>query len=94
MGGDNSCLSVTIIEVALIVSIMLASPEAASTLGRDTVFAAVMITTNGIIGVSVLAATWRKPTSSFNSEGSGAALGAIATIAALSLVLPSFTRST
>lgn len=93
-GAIILALAVTIIEVALIVSIMLASPQSAATLGRDTVFAAVMITTNGIIGVAVFAATLRAPTSSFNSEGSGAALGAIATIATLSLVLPTFTRST
>lgn len=91
LGAIILALAVTIIEVALIVSIMLASPASAATLGRDTVFAAVMITTNGIIGVSVVAATLRSPTSSFNSEGSGAALGAIATIAVLSLVLPTFT---
>jgi Ca2+:H+ antiporter len=50
-----------------------------------------MITVNGIIGFSVVAATLRSSTSSFNSEGSGAALGAIATIATLGLVLPTFT---
>lgn len=90
-GAVILALAVTIIEVSLIVSILLASGEAAASLGRDTVFAAVMITTNGIIGLSVVAATLRSSTSSFNSEGSGAALGAIAVIATLSLVIPSFT---
>jgi Ca2+:H+ antiporter len=90
-GAIILAVAVTIIEVTLIVSIMVQSPEAAAGLGRDTVFAAVMITTNGIIGLSVIAATLRSSTSSFNSEGSGAALGAIATIATLSLVVPTFT---
>lgn len=90
-GAIVLALAVTIIEVALIVSIILTSPGEVAGLGRDTVFAAVMITTNGIVGFSVVAATRRSATSSFNSEGSGAALGAIATIATLSLVLPTFT---
>jgi len=90
LGAIILAVAVTIIEVTLIVSIMVESGEAASGLGRDTVFAAVMITTNGIIGLSVIAATLRSSTSSFNSEGSGAALGAIATIATLSLVVPTF----
>jgi Ca2+:H+ antiporter len=91
LGAVILALAVTIIEVSLIVSILLVSGESAATLGRDTVFAAVMIATNGIIGLSVVAATLRSPTSSFNSEGSGAALGAIAVIATLSLVIPRFT---
>lgn len=90
-GAVILALAVTTIEVSLIVSVLLASGESAASLGRDTVFAAVMIATNGIIGLSVVAATLRSSTSSFNSEGSGAALGAIAVIATLSLVVPSFT---
>jgi len=90
-GAIILALSVTIIEVGIILSVMLEAGSSASTLGRDTVFAAVMITVNGIIGFSVVAATLRSSTSSFNSEGSGAALGAIATIATLALVLPTFT---
>lgn len=91
LGAIILALAVTIIEVTLIVVIIVNAQGNVAGLGRDTVFAAVMITTNGIIGLSVVAATLRSPTSSFNSEGSGAALGAIATIATLSLVLPNFT---
>jgi len=94
LGAIILALAVTIIEVTLIVIIITSAEGNIAGLGRDTVFAAVMITTNGIIGLSVVAATLRSPTSSFNSEGSGAALGAIATIATLSLVLPSFTTGT
>jgi Ca2+:H+ antiporter len=90
-GAILLALSVTVIEVGIILAIMFEAGSSASTLGRDTVFAAVMITVNGIIGFSVVAATLRSSTSSFNSEGSGAALGAIATIATLGLVLPTFT---
>src|SRR5258708_13105581 len=49
-------LAVTLIEVALIVSLMAAGGEEAAGLARDTVFAAVMIILNGIIGLSLLVA--------------------------------------
>jgi Ca2+:H+ antiporter len=92
IGALILALAVTVIEVGLIVAIMLSSEGAAATLGRDTVFAAIMITCNGIVGFSIVAASLKNTTLSFNSEGSGAALSAIATIATLSLVLPVFTR--
>src|SRR6478609_6415113 len=44
-------LAVTVIETALIVSVMLAAPTEKAGLARDTVFAAVMIVCNGIVGV-------------------------------------------
>ena len=47
-------VSVTAIEVALIVSLMLAGGPDAATLARDTVFAAVMIILNGIIGLCLV----------------------------------------
>src|SRR5262245_48359120 len=43
-------VAVTIIEVALIVSVMIAAPAEKAGLARDTVFAAVMIVCNGIVG--------------------------------------------
>ena len=47
-------LCITIIEVALIVSLMVAGGKQAITLARDTIFAAVMIILNGIIGICIL----------------------------------------
>jgi Ca2+:H+ antiporter len=86
-------VAVTVIEVALIVTIMVdGGPESAS-LARDTVFAAVMITCNGIVGLSLLVAALRNHVAVFNAEGSGAALATVATLATLSLVLPTFTTS-
>src|SRR3954454_16845242 len=43
-------VAVTVIEVALIVTLMITTGAKAETLARDTVFAAVMITCNGIVG--------------------------------------------
>ena len=59
-------VAVTVIEVALIVTLMVSGGSETSTLARDTVFAAVMITTNGIVGVCLLVgrcgAAWPRST--------------------------------
>ncbi|OBG74630.1 ionic transporter y4hA [Mycobacterium sp. E2462] len=85
--------AVTIIEVALIVELMASGGNEAATLARDTAFAALMITTNGIAGLSLLLGSRRYGVTLFNAEGSGAALATLTTLATLSLVLPSFTTS-
>ncbi|CAM5493792.1 hypothetical protein SGRIM128S_02638 [Streptomyces griseomycini] len=86
-------VAVTVIEVALIVTLMLDGGDKSATLARDTVFAAVMITCNGILGLSLLVGSLRHGTAVFNPEGTGAALATVATLATLSLVLPTFTTS-
>ncbi|MGW0814857.1 calcium:proton antiporter [Streptomyces viridiviolaceus] len=86
-------VAVTVIEVALIVTLMADGGDKGATLARDTVFAAVMITCNGVVGLSLLVASLRHGTAVFNPEGTGAALATVATLATLSLVLPTFTTS-
>ncbi|SPF00763.1 calcium:proton antiporter [Streptomyces sp. MA5143a] len=86
-------VAVTIIEVALIVTLMADGGAKSSTLARDTVFAAVMITCNGILGLCLLVGSLRHGLAVFNPEGTGAALATVATLATLSLVLPTFTTS-
>ncbi|GAA4198552.1 calcium:proton antiporter [Microbispora amethystogenes] len=86
-------VAVTVIEVALIISLTVSGGPAASSLARDTVFAAVMITCNGIVGLSLLMAALRRRVAVFNAEGTGAALATVATLATLSLVLPAFTTT-
>ncbi|MFE0577138.1 calcium:proton antiporter [Streptomyces sp. NPDC058874] len=86
-------VAVTVIEVALIVTLMADGGDKSATLARDTVFAAVMITCNGVVGVSLLVGALRNRIAVFNPEGSGAALATVATLATLSLVLPTFTTS-
>ncbi|MCW2788532.1 MAG: ionic transporter y4hA [Aeromicrobium sp.] len=85
-------VAVTVIEVALIVTLVTTGAEGSETLARDTVFAAIMITTNGIVGISLLAATLNRQVAHFNAEGTGSALAAVGTIATLCLVLPTFTE--
>ncbi|MEU6801027.1 calcium:proton antiporter [Streptomyces neyagawaensis] len=86
-------VAVTIIEVALIVTLMADGGDKSSTLARDTVFAAVMITCNGILGLCLLVGSLRHGLAVFNPEGTGAALATVATLATLSLVLPTFTTT-
>jgi Ca2+:H+ antiporter len=86
-------VAVTIIEVALIVTLMISGGEGTAELARDTVFAAVMITCNGIVGLSLLLGALRHGVVSFNAEGTGAALATVTTLAVLSLVLPTFTQA-
>jgi Ca2+:H+ antiporter len=85
--------AVTIIEVALIVELMASGGNEAATLARDTAFAALMITTNGIAGLSLSWASRRYGVTLFNAEGSGAALATLTTLATLSLAMPAFTIS-
>jgi Ca2+:H+ antiporter len=91
-GSIVLAVAVTVIEVGLIIMLMLGGKGDTSELARDTVFAAVMITCNGIVGLTLLLAS-RRTTPRFNAEGAGAALGVVAVLATLTLVLPSFTTS-
>ncbi|WP_132211386.1 calcium:proton antiporter [Kribbella steppae] len=86
-------LAVTIIEVALIVTLMASGGAKASTLARDTVFAAVMITCNGILGLSLVVGSLRHHVQEFRVRASNSALTVMIALVTLSLVLPTFTTS-
>jgi Ca2+:H+ antiporter len=86
-------VAVTVIEVALIVTLMVSADSDTSTLARDTVFAAVMLTCNAIVGLSLLAVALRGEIATFSSEGTATALATVLTLATLSLVVPTFTTS-
>lgn len=86
-------VAVTIIEVALIITLMSSGKPGTETLARDTVFAAVMITVNGIVGLSLLLGAIRHNVPRFNAEGTGSALAVVATLVTLTLVLPTFTTT-
>ncbi len=87
-------LAVTLIEVALIASLMAAGGEQAAGLARDTVFAAVMIILNGIIGLCLLVGGLMHRQQSFSLDGVGAALVALGAIVILTLVFPNYTVTT
>ena len=86
-------IAVTVIEVGLIVSLMLANREAASTLARDTVFAAGMIILNLLLGLCLIAAARHQKEARFTRTGATAALSTLATLMVLTLILPNHTTS-
>jgi Ca2+:H+ antiporter len=87
-------LAVTLIEVALVVSLMMAGGADAAALARDTVFAAVMIILNGIIGLCLVVGGAKHSQQSFSLDGVSAALVALATIVIMTLVFPNYTVTT
>jgi Ca2+:H+ antiporter len=93
LGSLILAVAVTVIEVALIVTLMVGDPVHGATLARDTVFAAVMLSLNGIVGLSLLVGALRHHLAVFNPEGTGSALATVITLAGLTLVLPTFTTS-
>jgi Ca2+:H+ antiporter len=86
-------VAITVIEVALIVSMMLAGGPDTATLPRDTIYAAVMIIGTGVVGICLLAGGLRHHAQSFRLEGTNGALSALVALTGLSLVLPTFTTS-
>jgi Ca2+:H+ antiporter len=86
-------VAVTVIEVALIVTLMVTGSGDTSTLARDTVFAAAMITLTGIAGLALVVGAVKHHLAVFNPEGAGSALTTVVALATLTLVLPRFTTS-
>src|SRR6478752_3689011 len=81
-------LAVTVIETALIVSVMIAAPSEKAGLARDTVFAAVMIVCNGIVGACLLWGGVRHHEQGFQAQGANAALAVLVALTSLTMVLP------
>ena len=73
-------ISVTIIEVALIVSIMLSAGAEGALIARDSVFAAVMIVMNGVIGISIFLGGLRHRVLLFRVEGTNSSLAVLIVI--------------
>ena len=73
-------LAVTVIETALIISVMIAAPAEKAGLARDTVFAAIMIVCNGIVGVCLLMGGARYREQGFQVQGASAALAVLAAL--------------
>jgi Ca2+:H+ antiporter len=86
--------AVTVIEVALIVSMMLAAKDGGGALARDTVFAAVMLVLNGVVGLCLVVGGVRHREQSFQEHGASAALSVLGTLAAIAMIVPNYTRAT
>lgn len=86
-------LSIVLIEVILISSVML-GPAASPTIGRDSLFAVMMIILNGVMGVALVAGGLKYGQQAYNRQGTSSYLAMIVVLSLLSLVLPNFTSST
>ena len=86
-------LAVTIIEVALIATIMLGE-KPVPTLARDTVFAVVMIVCNGLVGVCIMAGGLRYREQDVQVAGANLYLSVLIVLATITLILPSYTLTT
>jgi Ca2+:H+ antiporter len=86
-------LAVTVIEASLIASLMLAGGDAAAALARDTIFAAIMIILNGMVGLCLLAGGSRHGEQAFGLYGVNAALATLAALSVIALVLPNTTTT-
>ncbi len=86
-------IAITVIEVALIVTLMLSGGPDKNTLPRDTIFSTVMIICNGLVGLCLLIGALRHREQTFHIVGANAALATLVALTTLSLVLPVFTTS-
>ncbi|WP_342105141.1 calcium:proton antiporter [Methylobacterium sp. SI9] len=86
-------LSIVIIEVALISAVMLSAKDA-PTLGRDTMFAVLMIVLNGVVGLGLLVGGLRHHQQRYNLQGASAFMSVIIPLTTIALIIPNFTSST
>jgi Ca2+:H+ antiporter len=89
-GAILLAICVTVIEVAVIVSMMLSGVEGNEEVARDTVFSAIMIVLNGVVGLCLVLGGRRHYEQSFHLDAASAALAVLGTLVTLSLVLPNF----
>jgi Ca2+:H+ antiporter len=87
-------VAVTVIEASLILSMVIIGGPQQAHLPRDTIYAALMIILNGVVGVCLLVGGLRHGVQSFRVEGANSGLAALFPMATLSLVLPTFTTTT
>jgi Ca2+:H+ antiporter len=86
-------ICVTVIEVALIFTVMLSAGPEAAALPRDTIYSVIMITCCGVIGLSLVIGAVRHREQAFHVLGSNASLATLVAMATLALILPTFTTS-
>jgi len=92
-GSILLAVAVTVIEAGLIVSIMLSGAAGAEVVARDTVFAAVMIVLNGVVGFCLVLGAGRHFEQTFQLQGASSLLAVLGTLATLALILPNFAEA-
>lgn len=84
-------IAVTVIEVAMIASVLLTPGNQNLAVARDTIFSAVMIVCAGVVGLCITVGAWRHNVQGFNIKGSTGALSVVIAMTVLTMVLPVFT---
>jgi len=87
-------ISITIIEVSLIIAMMLSGHEGSEFIARDAVFATVMIVVNGVIGLCIFMGGLKHYEMTFRNEGTNSSLAVLTALATFILVMPIVTVST
>ena len=93
-GSILLAVAVTVIEVGLIISIMVAGAQGSESVARDTIFSAVMIVLNGVVGLCLVLGGQRHFEQTFQLQGASSALAVLGTLATLALILPNYTMTT
>ncbi len=86
-------VAITIIEVAIIISLMIAGGNDTSTLARDTVFAATMLILNGILGLCLMVGALKHHEQFFSKDSTNTALVSLVAIIVFTLILPNYTTT-
>lgn len=86
-------MSVVAIEVTIMATVMLTG-DPNPTLPRDTVYAVAMIVLNGMVGASVIVGALRHKQQQYSLQGAVAFLAVITSLSVISLIIPTFTKST
>lgn len=86
-------ISITVIEVSIIVSLMMSEGSEAASLARDTVYAATMLILNGIIGLCLLIGGLKHYEQNFSASSVTIGLVSLVSIIVFTLVFPTFTKS-
>jgi Ca2+:H+ antiporter len=86
-------IAITVIEVSIIVSLMIAGGQETEALARDTVYAATMLILNGIVGLCLFIGGLKFHVQHFSKHSVTIALVSIVSIVVFALVFPTFTQS-
>lgn len=86
-------ISITVIEVSIIISLMMSEGKTTLSLARDTVYAATMLILNGIVGLCLLIGGLKHYEQDFSKPSVTIALVSLVSIIVFTLVFPTFTES-
>ncbi len=93
LGALVLALSVTILEVGLILVFMLSDVSNSESFVRDTIFSAIMIVCNGVVGLAIVVGGLKYQKQYFKVQGTNSILVILVALSFFTLVLPSYTIS-